>query len=114
MERVCGPVGSVTAAAMDGWSDGAAVEILPFAHKLTLELILQSLVGAADPGTRDELFRIFGSMVSLPGSAVAGYFPHRFTLDPTAARPGPVVRRGIALVPANRARVRVHAAPAGV
>jgi cytochrome P450 len=68
-------VESVAESAIAGWRAGEVVQILPFAQQLTLEVILQSLLGASDPAIRDRVRGIFDSMVSLPGSAIAGYFP---------------------------------------
>ncbi len=67
----------VAESAVAEWSSGQVVEILRFAQRLTLDVILRALLG---PGPSESevlggLRQIFDSMVSLPGSAIAGYFP---------------------------------------
>ena len=74
--RVCGSViERVTSDLIDDWSPGDVVEILPVAQRITLEVILELLLGPSDSETRDSVRGIFDSMVSIPGSSVAGYFP---------------------------------------
>ena len=70
-----GAIEDITRAAIDAWRVGEVVEILPFAQRLSLEVILQLLFGPSSPEARTEVREIFDSMVSLPGSAVGGYFP---------------------------------------
>jgi cytochrome P450 len=65
----------VTEAALADWAAGDVVEVLPFAQRVALDVILRSLLGVSNPVTRDALRSVFDSMVSLPGSSVAGYFP---------------------------------------
>jgi cytochrome P450 len=50
-----GVVESVAESAIAGWRAGEVVQILPFAQQLTLEMILQSLLGASEPAIRDRV-----------------------------------------------------------
>jgi cytochrome P450 len=65
----------VTESAIADWSTGEVVEMLTIARRLTLEVILQSLFGPSEPAVSAQVRGIFDSMVGLPGSSVAGYFP---------------------------------------
>lgn len=64
-----------TEAALADWHAGQEIEMLPFAQRLTLEVILLVLLGPSESSVRDRVRGIFDSMVSLPGSAIGGYFP---------------------------------------
>jgi cytochrome P450 len=78
-----------TESAIAGWRKGDVVRILPFAQQLTLDVVLGSLLGTSEPEIRSTVRAIFDSMVSIPGSAVAGYFPRlgrRTPLNPLAER----------------------------
>ncbi len=79
----------VAESAIAGWSAGDVIEILPFAQRLALEVILASLLGPSEPATKESIRATFDSMVGLPGSAVAGYFPRlvrRSRWNPAAER----------------------------
>jgi cytochrome P450 family 135 len=67
----------LTEAAIADWSSGQVVKILGFAQRLTLDVILRALLGSgpSEPQVLGRVREIFDSMVGLPGSSIAGYFP---------------------------------------
>lgn len=74
---------------LDRWRVGEVVRVQPIAQALTLEVILQAVLGISDPGLRERLRGIFDWMVAQPGSALGFYFPvltDRKTRNPLARR----------------------------
>jgi cytochrome P450 len=65
----------VTERELDAWRPGDEVTVLPFAQRVTLEVILGAVLGVADSGVRDRLRALFDAMLALPISAIAMYYP---------------------------------------
>jgi cytochrome P450 len=65
----------LVAAELDRWQAGQEVTVLPIAQRLTLDVILQAVLGVSDASMRDRLRAIFDSMIDLPGTAVLLYYP---------------------------------------
>jgi hypothetical protein len=60
---------------LERWSPGDAVTVLPVSQRLTLEVILQAVLGVSDTGMRDRLRKLFDGMVAVPGAELAIYSP---------------------------------------
>jgi cytochrome P450 len=60
---------------LEGWKPGTEVGVGAVAQRLTLEVILEAVLGVSDPGMRDRLRWIFDAMLSLPVAAIGFYFP---------------------------------------
>jgi cytochrome P450 len=65
----------LVAAETERWRPGEEVTFIPVAQRLTLEVILQAVLGVSDPDLRDRLRGLFNDMLALPGAAVAMYYP---------------------------------------
>ena len=53
-------------AELDGWRPGDEVEVLPKAQDLTMEVILQAVLGVADPAMRSRLRRLIDDTLGYP------------------------------------------------
>jgi cytochrome P450 family 135 len=60
---------------LDRWRQDEPIAVLPLAQQLTLDVILQAVLGISDETMRASVRGVFDAMESLPGSAIAGYFP---------------------------------------
>jgi cytochrome P450 len=60
---------------LDRWPRDEPIAVLPRAQHLTLDVILQAVLGISDAAMRARVRGIFDAMESLLGSAIAGYFP---------------------------------------
>lgn len=60
---------------LDTWCVGAEVTVIKVAQRLTLDVILEAVLGVADPGLRDRLRKLFDEMLALPAAAIFFYFP---------------------------------------
>lgn len=62
-------------AELDTWTVGAQITTIRVAQRLTLDVILEAVLGVSDAGMRDQLRALFDSIIDLPGQAVAMYYP---------------------------------------
>ncbi len=72
---------------LDTWQPGSEATVLPIAQRLTLEVILEAVLGVADDHLSDRLRAIFDAMLALPAQAIAMYYPaiqHRSRLNQLA------------------------------
>ena len=60
---------------LDTWQPGSVATVLPVAQRLTLEVILEAVLGVADDHLRDRLRVIFDAILALPAQAIAMYYP---------------------------------------
>lgn len=60
---------------LDGWTAGAQITMLPIAQRLTLDVILDAVLGVSDMGMRNRLRALFDSIIEFPGQALAMYYP---------------------------------------
>ncbi len=60
---------------LDTWSPGAEVTLLKVAQRLTLDVILDAVLGVSDQALRDRYRSWFDSVIGLPGQAIAMYYP---------------------------------------
>jgi cytochrome P450 len=60
---------------LDTWQPGSVVTVLPVAQRLTLEVIVEAVLGVADDHLRDRLRVIFDAILALPAQAIALYYP---------------------------------------
>jgi cytochrome P450 len=60
---------------LDRWAVSEEVRLLPRAQDLTLQVILQAVLGVRDAAMREQLRGIYDAMVGLPLSEIAFYFP---------------------------------------
>jgi cytochrome P450 len=60
---------------LDHWRVGEEVRVLPRAQNLTLEVILQAVLGIRDAAMREQLREIYDAMVGVPLSDMGFYFP---------------------------------------
>jgi cytochrome P450 len=60
---------------LDGWRPGTEVKVVAVAQRLTLEVILDAVLGVSDPGMRDRLRGIFDAMLGLPATELVFYYP---------------------------------------
>jgi cytochrome P450 len=60
---------------LDGWQPGTSIKVVEVAQRLTLEVILEAVLGVADPRTRDRLRALFDQMLAIPATAIVFYFP---------------------------------------
>jgi cytochrome P450 len=63
------------AAELGRWRSREVVAVLPRAQNLTLEVILQAVLGMRDEEMRGRLRAIYDSMIGITGSALGFYFP---------------------------------------
>ncbi len=78
----------LAAAELDLWHADDVVEVLPIAQQLTLDVILQAVLGISDAQVRERLREIFDAMIN-PVSSYATYFPQmarRAWFNPLALR----------------------------
>lgn len=60
---------------LDSWSAGSEVTMLKVAQRVTLDVILEAVLGVSDQSMRDRLRNWFDSVIGLPGQAIAMYYP---------------------------------------
>ena len=60
---------------LDTWQPGSVATVLPIAQRLTLEVILEAVLGVVDDHLRDRLRVIFDAILALPAQAIALYYP---------------------------------------
>ncbi len=60
---------------LDGWQDGTEVKVIKVAQRVTLDVILEAVLGLSDATLRDRLRGVFDSMLDLKGSEMALYYP---------------------------------------
>jgi cytochrome P450 len=65
----------LVATELDRWRAGTEVTMIKVAQRLTLEVILDAVLGIADDLMRDRIRALFDSMLDMPATAVAFYYP---------------------------------------
>ena len=60
---------------LDTWTPGSEVTVIKVAQRLTLDVILEAVLGVSDAAMRDRLRAIFDAMLNLPATAIAFYYP---------------------------------------
>ena len=65
----------LVAAELDGWQAGREVTVIKVAQRLTLDVILEAVLGVSDAALRDRLRAVFDAMIDLPGTELALYYP---------------------------------------
>ncbi len=60
---------------LDTWIPGSEVTVIKVAQRLTLDVILDAVLGVSDPVLRDRLRALFDAMINLPIAAVTMYYP---------------------------------------
>ena len=69
---------------VDRWRRGDTPAMLPIAQNVTIEVILQAVLGVADEGMRRDFRRLIDDILFYPLGAlrlrIGGLLPHRFTL----------------------------------
>jgi cytochrome P450 len=60
---------------LDGWQPGSEIKVVEVAQRLTLEVILEAVLGVADQRMRDRLRALFNEMLAIPATALVFYFP---------------------------------------
>jgi cytochrome P450 len=63
------------ASELDGWQPGSDVEVIKVAQRLTLDVILEAVLGVADREMRTRLRTLFDEMLALPVAEIFFYFP---------------------------------------
>jgi cytochrome P450 family 135 len=65
----------LVSAELETWTIGSQIGMLKIAQRLTLDVILDAVLGVSEPSMRNQLRALFDSMIDLPGQAVALYYP---------------------------------------
>jgi cytochrome P450 len=60
---------------LERWQPGTEVTMIKVAQRLTLDVILEAVLGVADQGMRNRLRQLFDEMFALPAAAIVFYFP---------------------------------------
>jgi cytochrome P450 len=60
---------------LDTWQPGAEVTMIKVAQQLTLDVILEAVLGVANPDLRVRLRQLFDEMLALPVAEIFFYFP---------------------------------------
>jgi cytochrome P450 len=60
---------------LDTWGIGTEITVLKVAQRLTLDVILDAVLGVSDQAMRNRFRSLFDSIIDLPGQAVAMYYP---------------------------------------
>lgn len=60
---------------LDGWQPGSTVTMVKVAQQLTLDVILDAVLGIADIGLRNRFRQVFDEMLALPAAEIVFYFP---------------------------------------
>jgi cytochrome P450 len=60
---------------LDTWRSGIEVAVIKVAQRLTLDVILDAVLGISDPAMRDRLRAIYDAIVDLPVAAISMYYP---------------------------------------
>lgn len=65
----------LVSAELDTWRPGSEQTIVGIAQRLTLDVILEAVLGVSDGAMRNRLRDLFDAMLSLPAAAIAFYYP---------------------------------------
>jgi cytochrome P450 family 135 len=60
---------------IDTWTIGSQITMIRVAQRITLDVILEAVLGVSDAAMRNRLRALFDSIIELPGQAVAMYYP---------------------------------------
>jgi len=60
---------------LDDWRPGASITVMKVAQRLTLEVILEAVLGVADQRLRDRLRVLFDEMLAIPATGIVFYYP---------------------------------------
>ena len=65
----------LAAAELDTWTPGSEQTVVKVAQRLTLDVILDAVLGISDDGVRDRLRALFDAMLGVPASELVFYYP---------------------------------------